>query len=124
MANKSNHLSSLEGYWLEEIPKSPNRRYSVGQFIYHRDTKSYSYDGANYTNDGRLFCTWKSTNLTADIPNKKIYYIFEASKKDELYNVNYGFGVINVELKDGKAIPVGGFYRETLINAVPFSHDF
>ena len=122
--NRFKQLQNLNGYWLEEIPKSPDRRYSIGKFYYDNESKSYHYDGANYTNEGKLFCTWESTSFDVDFSNKRIYYIFEASVKDELYNVNYGFGVINFECINDKVIPTNGFYRETLIDAEPYSHDF
>ena len=124
VANKYRQLESLNGYWLEEIPKSTDRRYSIGKFYYDKESQSYHYDGANYNNDGTLFCTWESTNFNIDFNNKKIYYIFQASIKDGLYNLNYGFGVINFENKNGTIIPTTGFYRETLIDAEPYSHDF
>lgn len=120
---RSNPLPGITGYWIEEMPASQDRRYSIGFFQYNSGTGCYTYDGANYSNDGRVFCTWHTTSLSVDLRNRKIYYIFQASKKGELYNVNYGFGVLNLEEQDGRLVPANGFYRETLIDAKPYSHD-
>jgi hypothetical protein len=99
-------LRFLSGYWLEFIPTSEGRNYSIGKFQYNRHTKSYTFDGTNYQNDGQAFCTWESTYVHSDLVNRKIYYIFRASLKDARHAENYGFGVINiVENESGVPIP-------------------
>jgi hypothetical protein len=117
------HLQALTGYWFEFIPKSEGRNYSIGKFQYNQHKKSYTFDGANYKNDGEVFCTWESTHVHSDFENRKIYYIFRASLKGALHAENYGFGVVNItEDANGLLIPVSGHYIETKEDAKPYTH--
>ncbi|MEI6195344.1 MAG: hypothetical protein WCS42_13550 [Verrucomicrobiota bacterium] len=117
-------LRFLSGYWLETMPASEaGRNYSIGKFQYNRHTRTYTFDGTNYRNDGEAFCTWESTYVYSDLKNRKIYYIFRASLKDARHAENYGFGVINiVENESGVPIPTSGYYIETKEDAKPYSH--
>ena len=117
-------LRFLSGYWLEVmLASSEGRNYSIGKFQYNRHTKSYTFNGTNYRNDGEPFCTWESTYVHCDLENRKIYYIFRACLKNALHAENYGFGVINiVESEAGVPVPTSGYYIETKEDAKPYSH--
>jgi hypothetical protein len=114
---------ALDGYWLEVVPASPDRSYSIGRFHYDRSAKAYTFDGTNFQNTGEVFCTWESIQVHCDRKARKIYYIFRASVKDALHAENSGFGVVNLtDDKEGLPLPESGYYRETKEDAKPYSH--
>jgi hypothetical protein len=116
-------LRSLNGYWFEYVPTSKGRNYSIGKVQFQKTTRSLAFDGANYSNDGRLFCTWDSINVHVDLSTRKLFYIFRACLKDARHSENYGFGVVNIsEGKDGKPKPESGHYIEAKGDARPHSH--
>lgn len=116
-------VPGLEGEWFEEIPMSPERRYSIGVFRFDKGTRMYSYDGTNYRSDGKPFCTWRSKAVIVDLKGREVQYIFDASICDERHESNTGFGVINLVVdRDGKLTSESGYYIEARKNGKPLSH--
>lgn len=114
---------SILGEWFEEIPRSPDRRYSIGVFRPDPDSEILTFDGANYTNSGEQFCTWRSRLVSINPEDRQIYYIFDACIQGELNTSNTGFGVIHLShSKDGTLTPESGYYIEARVDGKPYTH--
>ena len=113
----------LLGEWFEEIPKSPDRRYSVGMISFDTATKDLHFDGANYQTDGQRFCTWRSVLVHCKPQERELFYIFDACIDGELNTTNTGFGVLQLETVKPKGLrPVSGYYIEARPDGKPYTH--
>jgi hypothetical protein len=121
--NGQTEIPALLGEWFEEIPHSPDRRYSIGVFRFNGTTRTHSYDGANFRNDGIPFCTWRSKAVIIDLAAREVQYIFDASMCDKRHESNTGFGVINLVVEeDGTMTSDSGYYIEAKKDGKPLSH--
>lgn len=116
-------FESIIGDYFEEIPGSPDRRYSISSFKPDSNISGLTFDGANYSTDGRVFCTWRSRLVSSNIEKRQIEYIFDAYIQDDLTNTNSGFGVIYLSPDiSGNLLPDSGYYIEAKMDGKPYTH--
>jgi hypothetical protein len=113
------HIRHLEGYWFQTIPGLAKSPYSIGQFTYNKFSRTFSWDGTNYTVTGEPIANWQSFHLHYDPTNRRILYIFGGKTKDPPSKFD-GFGVMDLRYKDGKdLIPIGGYFQDARKVASP-----
>ncbi|HEY1474022.1 MAG TPA: hypothetical protein VGF53_08065 [Pseudolabrys sp.] len=116
---------SIEGTWAELIPGSlePSpHQYSLGHIYFDKRRKIYACDGTNYLNDGAKFCHWSTITSHIDTGQRKFFYTFATQMDREPGVTYYGFGVIDLESRDGKLVPAAGYYVSANVDGKPMSH--
>ena len=62
----------IEGVWLEHMESDKERPFSIGVIKHDKTRNRYTFDGANYRNDGKPHCTWKTTLFNVDLDSMQI----------------------------------------------------
>lgn len=101
---------SIRGHWLEWIPGSQGRQFSIGTIEYNVLRRRYNFDGTNYKNDGNPFCHWQTVTSYVDFEKLEFHYIFATKDVDSLQTTSYGYGVVQLVRRDGSLVPEDGYY--------------
>ena len=88
-------FGKFEGTWVERIDSQDGRKFSVAEFKYDQKTRTYKYDGKNFSNDGSEFLNWKTVALVKDKDSPRLLYIYEVDQSKVPPTYKEGFGVTN-----------------------------
>jgi len=108
------HRARVEGMWLQTKHGLHVRPYSLVTIHWNQDTKDWRMAGVSTTDNGDIGALWHSTNLTIDLANLQLSYLFRA----ELYfgsaeQVVEGFDIITfVPNKRGRLNRATGYFLD------------
>jgi hypothetical protein len=125
IVNRSRHGKlELRGKWVEWIPRSTDRHFSVGRIQFNVLRRRYEFNGTNYLNNGEPFCHWTTVTSYLDWERLEFHYVFATQDAASLQTTSYGYGVLHLVNDDGVLAPQDGYYIYSTANgdAVSMSH--
>lgn len=114
----------MSGNWIEWVPKSEGRQFSIGCIEYNLLRRRYNFDGTNYKNSGEPFCHWRTVTSYVDYEQLEFHYVFATKDVDTLQTSSYGYGVVQLVRRNGELVPEYGYYIYATgnDNAISVSH--
>jgi hypothetical protein len=116
ITKKEKSKIDIEGHWSQEIPAHKDHRRSEVNVYYDKNRRIYACDGTNFANTGDKFCVWKTVSSSVDHNNRKFFYIYEVSLTAKSDTRHYGFGVINLRLRNGVLEPEDGHFTAASVD--------
>jgi hypothetical protein len=105
-------LRDLTGCWFQDIPSYQGRRYSIGQFTFNKLSRTFEWNGTNYSSKGEPLSEWESTHVYRDKTAKKIFSVLRGHPQDKPFTQCYAFVVMNLKEQSGKLCLADGFFQD------------
>ncbi len=108
------HLSTLQGRWLERIEGQPERKYSIGQFMFDEHARNYRYHGDNFLNSGDHYYHWRCIVLYPQLQSQRLLYIYKTSRSHRIHEEYDGFGRLNIDpATEGSIRLIDGYFIDS-----------